>query len=686
MSEVRATCPGCGKPVVFLGSFSMSSVCDACGTIVMRPDYEHPSTGPSGKIEPPIENESPLEIGMKGSYQGHAFEIRGVVRLAHDAGGFWDEWYLLFDDGRWGWLAEVQRHFYLTFAVEIRRSSEIPAFHDIQLEKRFLLRQGDPPMQVSEKGHGRPMGARGEIPYALAPQTAYPYADLSGPGGRFATIDYENSPPTVYFGRTVALGDLHLPHKPEDLAHAVGHVEAVHTICPRCHKDLVLRVPHKTVRVGCMHCGSLLGADEGQLHVERPLYGTNMPRLAIGARGQLFGVQYVVVGYLERYLKSDKTSTWEEYLLYESQVGYRWLTMSDDHWYFVQSVEPGNVELQGKNAVYNGKTYLWHDQDTAIAARVLGEFYWKVDPGEQVWMTDYLASPEMLSREITHGGPDTGEVSWSRAVYLSSQTVEQAFGLKHRLPRPTTIAPSQSSGPGRLYAWWGVMVALTIVMGLFFQVHNRNQKVFQKTYLLAPPGVQSSQPNLPAAGQTAPPAIPAPSARGDFGGGDFSSGNTSGDNASGGTAASDNAAGGSEGQIFFSEPFDVRANENIEIRVRALDNNFWLGLDGDLVDEQTGVIQEFSLTVEYYEGFSEGEAWSEGSRQASTYLSALPAGKYTMRLVGQHEPAHGSVTFEVSVYENVPRLAHFLLALVAVSVIPGVVLLMQCLTTYTQRR
>ena len=68
---------------------------------------------------------------------------------------------------------------------------------------------------------------------------------------------------------------------------------------------------------------------------------------------------------------------------------------------------------------------------------VLGEFYWKVDPGEQVWMTDYLRPPEMLSREITHGGPDSGEISWSRAAYLPVATIEQAFGLKHALRRPS---------------------------------------------------------------------------------------------------------------------------------------------------------------------------------------------------------------------------------------------------------
>jgi hypothetical protein len=631
------------------------------------------------------ENDSPLELGMHGTYQGHGFEIRGVVRLAHETGGYWDEWYLLFDDGRWGWLAEVQQHFYLTFAVDLKAGSKIPPFHEIQLEQRFLLRAGDPPMLVIEKGFGRLSGTRGEIPYALTPQKEYQYADLSGPGGRFATIDYGDVPPTVYFGRSVPLGDLHLPHRAEDTSHVPRDVEEVHRGCPNCHRDLRLYAPHKTVRVGCTNCGSLLDADEGQLTIKQSLTGAPKPHLPIGSKGPLFGTHYTVVGFLRRCLKSDRTATWDEYLLYDPQTGYRWLTLSDGHWNFVQSVPPGSVELQGKHACYQGKTYSWSEQEPALVVCVLGEFYWKVDPGEQVWMTDYLCGTEMLSREITHGGPDSGEISWSRAVYLSVQTVEQAFGLKHAaLPRPVTRASNQPSGLGRLYAWWGVMVALTIALGIFFQARGLSQRVFQATYRLptAIPGAAGAPQPFQAGG---PPAFNPglPGAGGDFGG-PVSGGTAANATTSGGTSGG-NTANSDEGEIFFSTPFDVRNNENLEIRVRALGTNFWLGIDGDLVDEQTGVIQEFSLPLEYYQGVDEGEAWSEGSTTGSVFLSALPAGKYTMRLVGHHEPPSQLLNFEVGIYENVPRTAHFLWALAGVSVIPGIALLLQSISAFSRR-
>ena len=200
MNELQANCPKCGKAVVFYGDFAMSSICTGCGTIVCRPGRDQAMAGgaaeqPANGLEPPqigdlTQSDSPLEFGMKGRYQGHDFTMRGVVRLQHDAGGFWDEWYLLFDDGRCGWLAEVQQRLFLTFAIDLKGSVKIPAFNELTIEQRFRLGVVDPPLKVAEKGVGRPVAARGEIPYDLKPQADYRYADLSGPGGRFATIDY----------------------------------------------------------------------------------------------------------------------------------------------------------------------------------------------------------------------------------------------------------------------------------------------------------------------------------------------------------------------------------------------------------------------------------------------------------------------------------------------------------------
>ncbi len=478
--------------------------------------------------------------------------------------------------------------------------------------------------------------------------------------------------PTVYFGQEVHLADLELPHRHEDVSHDPRHVEAAEADCPHCHRRLAIFAPHKTVRVGCTHCGAILDADEGQLQLVRLAATPPTIRLPIGSKGQLNAVSYTVIGYMKRCLMSDATTTWDEYLLYNPQVGFRWLTCSDDHWNFVETVPPGDVEAAGGTARYAGKTFNWEEQDVTSTVAVLGEFYWKAGGGEQVWTTDFVRPPEVLSREITHGGPDSGEVSWSHGTYVAVDAVERAFGLARALPRPNVASPNQPSSVPRLYAWWAVMAALTLVVGIVFQARARNEQVV------------FMQCDLPAAATGA-----AATGGGDFGVPDAKpSGSKPDAQASGNDAPLAGASGfdvsgsasrssGDEGAIFFSDPFQVRARENLEIQVSSLATNFWLGIDGDLVDEQTGVVQEFSVPVEYYQGVEDGEAWTEGSRERSVYLSSLPAGKYVLRIVGQQEPRNTPLHFAIRVRTNAPRIEHLLWALAGVSILPAIVLVVQ---------
>ena len=67
-----------------------------------------------GKVAEIAESQSPLRLGLKGSYNGNRFELTGRAQLKHELGGYWDEWYATFSNGWVGWLAEAQGRFYLT--------------------------------------------------------------------------------------------------------------------------------------------------------------------------------------------------------------------------------------------------------------------------------------------------------------------------------------------------------------------------------------------------------------------------------------------------------------------------------------------------------------------------------------------------------------------------------------------
>src|SRR5262245_16085252 len=107
-----AQCPSCAADIQFRASTSLVVVCQFCGHVIGRGDRGFQDLG---KVADLVDSGSPLEIDLQGIYGQLTFTITGRVQLQHAAGGFWDEWYCLFADGRWGWLAEAQGRFYLTF-------------------------------------------------------------------------------------------------------------------------------------------------------------------------------------------------------------------------------------------------------------------------------------------------------------------------------------------------------------------------------------------------------------------------------------------------------------------------------------------------------------------------------------------------------------------------------------------
>src|SRR5687768_7879985 len=109
---LQANCPACGAQVMFRSGSSVVLVCAYCNSVVARTDR---GVEDLGKVADGAESGSPLEVGLAGVYLGVAFQLTGRAQVRHAAGGFWDEWYAAFADGRWGWLAEAQGRFHLTF-------------------------------------------------------------------------------------------------------------------------------------------------------------------------------------------------------------------------------------------------------------------------------------------------------------------------------------------------------------------------------------------------------------------------------------------------------------------------------------------------------------------------------------------------------------------------------------------
>ena len=607
--SVTANCPSCGAPVEFAIGSSAVVVCGTCHSVVARTDRGFEN---HGRVADLIDTGSPLHRGVSGTYRGRPYRITGRTQMRHQAGGVWDEWYAAFDDGNWGWLAEAQGRFYVTFRVE----AAAPAFE--------ALHVGDPAVWqgfvAAEIGEATLASAEGELPWTPTPNDTYRYADLTGPDRQFGTIDYSEQPPAVFYGQEVTLADLGIT----DAAPRAARARLTQLNCSQCGGALDLKAPDQAERIWCPYCGAGHDVTQGKLQFFKKLKKTGIqPVIPLGAKGTMDGSEYVVAGFMQRAVRFDRDYFWTEYLLYNAQQGYRWLVHSDGHWSFVTPLRPGEVsDAAPRGAVkfiaYQGKPYRLFQTATARVTHVAGEFYWRVEVGESVDTSDYVAPPFGISKELTREGAK--EISYSHARYLTPKEVELAFGVDIQ-ERPSGIGPMQPNPGGSLLKPWLIMLGLLLLTTVFLLITLPGKVVHERTYDLT----------------TAVVPVGAP----------------------------ENA------RVLFSEPFELSGRNNVQVfaEARPLDNS-WIHLGVDLVSEKSDRVTTFEMPLEYYSGVDGGERWSEGSNRDTTHISRPEAGPYVLRVEAQWEPNKTPPMVLLRVREGVFRWPYFILALIAISILP----------------
>jgi len=644
--SILASCPSCGAVLSFRPG-TMVAVCTYCKALAARKDRDPELIG---RVADLVETGSSLGLGASGTFAGRSFTLAGRVQLKHPLGGIWDEWYLALDDGRWGWLAEAQGRFYLTFTQDPHGA--LPAADSLQAGG--LADLGPAGLwTVGEISEAAFHSAEGEIPWAVEPGATYRFADLSGRNGAFATLDYSEEPPLFFLGREIPLADLHIQggtRKP-------AKVGVQNLNCPKCGGALALRAPDQTQRVGCPSCGSLLSTENGKLAFLKSLKQPHREVvIPLGTEGVLNGEKVICIGQLRRSCTVDGIAyPWTEYLLLDAQHGFKWLVESEGHWSLAVALPPGEVPQARdgqKNLSALGANWRRFQDVEAVVEGVWGEFYWTVELGERVQVAEFIAPPRSLTRERQGHKGGGEEVNWSLSTYLDPEAVWTAFKLKDAPPAPRGIASFQPN-PHKVTlsksALW-VVGALGLLLALVMveSATHRNEELFKQRldlYELAPglrkEAAEAVRKGIPVRRPNAPGSPVAPAAE-------------------------------TQEPVYFSGPIEIKnGRRNLAVTLSAPVNNSWIGLEGALVSETTGVAELFLLESSFYHGVDGGESWAEGGQASTVFLSAVPAGTYVLRLAPQWDGRFPPVgVIEVQLRQGVMRWLYPGLALLAILVVP----------------
>ena len=342
--------------------------------------------------------------------------------------------------------------------------------------------------------------------------------------------------------------------------------------CPSCGGTVTLRAAGYTVTVACEYCGSILDVTNPEVRlITEYRQAAASIEIPLGTRGTLKGVEWEAVGYVRR---SERGAyPWEEYLLFNPYHGYRWLVTNGRGWSFGEMLTrtPSGGQFGRADLNLDGQDYRGFFRDgEAQVDYVLGEFYWRVQVGETVATDDYVRPGWMLSREA-----NGQEISWTLLQLLDRREIGDAFGVDApRYPWPPLPHQPSPHGPALRNAFKLALAAIAFLI-LFAILFSGGSNLLERRL------------EVPVDGQSRSYTL---------------------------------------GPIQVNRPYQM-----IAIDADAPDiSNEWVEIDYALVDRKTQASYDAYGIAERYSGRDSDGDWSEGSRDTTVKIAAVPAGIYDL--------------------------------------------------------
>lgn len=432
-------CPSCGAPVSFKSAASVMAVCEYCRATLVR---EADAVRDIGKMSAVLEDSSPIRITTQGVFEGRSFAVVGRIQLRYDA-GYWNEWYVLFDDGQGGWLADASGQYTLT--VDIGPAADAPLFEALTPGQPYL-HDGEV-FTAADIRSARCTGGEGELPFRVGEGWEARVADFRQ-RRRFLTLDYSDGlTPQRYLGKAVDLDTLkcQLLRTDEEIVHRAGRLRGKITglECPGCGGPLAYPAAVATQLV-CPSCGtrSDLTGDQAVVLGKQAELKTHAVSLELGAKARIGGQSYTLIGMM-RCQEEGETGFWTEYLLYSPRKGFLWLVESEDGWERVQVLDDWPVPAPTSNsAVRLGEQNFQRKVAyRAVVRYAAGAFNWQVKAGDSVAITDWQSGRDKLTQERSDA-----ELVWSRAAPVTQGEIDSWFGRTSKSAASAVAAQGKAKG------------------------------------------------------------------------------------------------------------------------------------------------------------------------------------------------------------------------------------------------
>lgn len=568
----------------------------SCGAVVNRLEGDVLVVKPFFVIQQPADS---IQPGSEGQCEGKSFHVLGRFRCWF-AESVFNYWTIVFDDGTLGMLAQG----YGLYAI-LRQDVSVKNLSGNSLKGMNIGTRksiySNLEFVLEKRSACWKWEIEGEV-YLPTPDASFCVYEFSAESGTHLML-FAFAPNLLqaYNVQYVSFASLQLQPIRE------GTPAGLSFDCSHCKKLIAVKTYPYAQSCACLYCGShyvLKNGTNFQFTGDRN--DTDIgPDMKLFSKGPVDGVTYEVIGYALKEEKNVDRAQWKEYTLFHKDEGYAFLSEYNGHWLLVK--ERGDAPVLKNNLISNFtfgvEDFTLYNEYQFDVVNARGEFPYNVFNPAGTSVKEFISPPEVWIREAN--GSDG--IVWFRGSHLDSREVEKAFKFENGLPFRTGVGAVQPGGlvnPLRVVRAALIAVVVLIVVHILFGMSRENRVVLDNAYL------------FPDSTNTV-------------------------------TAV--------------TEKFRLdKWRSNLRFDISAPVDNSWFELSATLVDAERGTEYSLSQGVEYYHGYTDGENWTEGSRDEEAFLTQLPAGTYFLQLQGLREGGslmtvhdfHVTVTYDVNTDRN----------------------------------
>ncbi len=193
------SCPSCGVAIGDLSAHVRSTECPHCANWLYLSNNGWTS---GGLFEHALDAPSMLRLGRSGVFMDRRFTVAGRLRVTYSS-GFWDEWWLEFDDGVHHWLEEDDGRYRLHKKIEMDATDA--SFANAKVGSTLQI--NNQRWFVTEKINSEVAGTEGSLPVAAMPGEQVLCIDVIG-GGKKLSIEATGRDVSVSQSLVVSGADL----------------------------------------------------------------------------------------------------------------------------------------------------------------------------------------------------------------------------------------------------------------------------------------------------------------------------------------------------------------------------------------------------------------------------------------------------------------------------------------------